>query len=98
LATLGRYDEAMEEYASIERRFGEEMTAIEALVRMSNLALENGDSAAAQRATVRAATKLRHLDTIGFEGPGLLDGIGTDALAQWITLQPPGGRDNGAID
>ena len=97
IAELGDYEEAMEHYRDIERRFGEDVTAIEALVRMSNLALEYGDLASARTATSRATVKLRRLDRKVLEGPALLDGVATDALEKWIALQPPGGR-NGDVE
>jgi tetratricopeptide (TPR) repeat protein len=90
-AGLGKYEEAMEQFAAIERRFGDEVAAIEALMRMSNLAIENGDADVAQRATMRASIKLRRFDPAITGGPGVFDGLESDTLSQWMSLQPPGG-------
>lgn len=97
IAELGNFHKAMEFYHDVERRFGEDVTAIEALVRMSNLALEYGDFTAASTATTRATIKLRRLDRQVLEGPALLDGVASDALEKWIALQPPGAR-NGDVE
>ena len=95
IAQLGEYASAMEHYREVERRFGEDVTAIEALVRMSNLALDHGDFAAARAATNRATVKLRRLDRTVLDGPALMDGAASDALEKWIALQPPGGSEGG---
>jgi len=95
VAQLGDYASAMEHYRDVETRFGEDVTAIEALVRMSNLALEQGDFASARTATNRATVKLRRLDRRVLDGPGLMDGAASDALEKWIALQPPGGSEGG---
>lgn len=92
-AGLGKYDEAMEQFAAIERRFGDEVAAIEALMRMSNLAIEHGDTEVAQRATLRASIKLRRFDPSSAGGPGVLDGLESDAISRWMSLQPPGGNE-----
>ncbi|MCH2162088.1 MAG: tetratricopeptide repeat protein [Phycisphaerales bacterium] len=92
-AELGSHAEAMEFYGATERRFGEEPTALEALVRMSNLAQRTGDEAAARAATSRVRVLLRRVSPDRLDGPDLLGGIGTDALEKWIALQPPGGLD-----
>jgi tetratricopeptide (TPR) repeat protein len=95
VAELGQYDMAMDHYAAVERRFGEEPTALEALVRMANLAHLQGDEGAARSATNRARVKLRRVRPGQISGPDLLGGIGTDALEKWIALQPPGAMDGG---
>ena len=95
IAELGQYDMAMDHYAAVERRFGEEPTALEALVRMANLAHLQGDEGAARSATNRARVKLRRVRPGQISGPDLLGGIGTDALEKWIALQPPGAMDGG---
>ena len=94
-AELGSYEQAMSYYGATERRFGDEAAALEALVRMSNLAQRAGDLAAAQASTSRVRVLLRRVKPDRLDGPDLLGGIGTDALEKWIALQPPGAVDGG---
>ena len=89
-AALNQYQVAIDSYWDIERRFGEDVTAIESLIRISNLATTRGDDAEADRAMSRVLVLLRRSTPGGAAGPDLLEDIDSGTLQQWITLQPPG--------
>jgi tetratricopeptide (TPR) repeat protein len=89
-ADLGQYENAIQSYWDIERRFGEDVTAIESLIRISNLATKQGDEQEADRAMSRVLVLLRRSAPGRGAGPDLLEDIDSGTLQQWITLQPPG--------